>query len=179
MVGWSLFCLNHEYEAMWQSSDSLVSLSPLDMKTGPPRQQEGSSHTGVIAGVVAAVVLLLALTLLALYTNSHPSVASPLYFTQVSTTDPAPFLNQLCLLQRRFIFVWQSCLMEFFSSFSITLMCIFSCVLYFHSHATTTGHPWSSESRDSNPVMQRSRLTVMRKRALSKLGSAEGTRNWI
>ncbi|KAM9474240.1 plexin domain-containing protein 1-like isoform 2-T2 [Salvelinus alpinus] len=53
-----------------------------DVKTGPPRQHDGSAHTGVIAGVVAALVLLLALTLLALYVNSHPSAASPLYVLQ-------------------------------------------------------------------------------------------------
>ncbi|XP_014059505.1 plexin domain-containing protein 1 [Salmo salar] len=53
-----------------------------NVKTGPPRQLDGSAHTGVIAGVVAALVLLLALTLLALYINSHPSAASPLYFLQ-------------------------------------------------------------------------------------------------
>uniref|UniRef100_A0A4W5P0Y4 Plexin domain containing 1 n=1 Tax=Hucho hucho TaxID=62062 RepID=A0A4W5P0Y4_9TELE len=38
--------------------------------------------TEIIAGVVAALVLLLALTLLALYINCHPSAASPLYFLQ-------------------------------------------------------------------------------------------------
>ncbi|XP_020340255.1 plexin domain-containing protein 1 isoform X3 [Oncorhynchus kisutch] len=53
-----------------------------DMKTGPPRQHDESAHTGVIVGVVAALVLLLALTLLALYINSHPSAASPLYILQ-------------------------------------------------------------------------------------------------
>ncbi|XP_029583408.1 plexin domain-containing protein 1-like isoform X1 [Salmo trutta] len=53
-----------------------------DVKTGPPRQHDGSAHTGVIAGVVAALVLLLALTLLALYINSHPSAASPLNILQ-------------------------------------------------------------------------------------------------
>uniref|UniRef100_A0A8C8FQM9 Plexin domain containing 1 n=2 Tax=Oncorhynchus tshawytscha TaxID=74940 RepID=A0A8C8FQM9_ONCTS len=53
-----------------------------NVKTGPPRQHDGSAHTGVIAGVVAALVLLLALTLLALYVNSPPSAASPLYFLQ-------------------------------------------------------------------------------------------------
>ncbi|XP_041737928.2 plexin domain-containing protein 1-like isoform X2 [Coregonus clupeaformis] len=54
-----------------------------NVKTGPQRQHDGSAHTGVIAGVVAALVLLLAVTLLALYINSHPSAASPLYFLQL------------------------------------------------------------------------------------------------
>uniref|UniRef100_A0A673W5H8 Plexin domain containing 1 n=1 Tax=Salmo trutta TaxID=8032 RepID=A0A673W5H8_SALTR len=53
-----------------------------DVKTAPPRHLDGSAHTGVIAGVVAALVLLLALTLLTLYINSHPSAASPPYFLQ-------------------------------------------------------------------------------------------------
>ncbi|CAB1341667.1 unnamed protein product [Coregonus sp. 'balchen'] len=46
-----------------------------NVKTGPLRQHDGSAHTGVIAGVVAALVLLLAVTLLALYINSHPSTS--------------------------------------------------------------------------------------------------------
>uniref|UniRef100_A0A8C7PPL7 Plexin domain containing 1 n=1 Tax=Oncorhynchus mykiss TaxID=8022 RepID=A0A8C7PPL7_ONCMY len=58
----------------------MVSLSWLDVKTGPPRQHDGSAHTGVIAGVVAALVLLLALTLLALYINSHPSARRNSYW---------------------------------------------------------------------------------------------------
>lgn len=61
----------------------VVKYNGKDVKTGP-RQLEGSAHTGVVAGVVAAVVLLLALTLLALYINSHPTSAS-----------------QLCLIQQR------------------------------------------------------------------------------
>lgn len=79
----------------------MVSLSWLDVKTGPPRQHDGSAHTGVIVGVVAALVLLLALTLLALYINSHPSAASPLYILQVSNTIRAhiqPALSVCVLL---------------------------------------------------------------------------------
>ncbi|KAJ8365328.1 hypothetical protein SKAU_G00141590 [Synaphobranchus kaupii] len=43
-----------------------------DSKPGPPVQQGAPVHSGIIAGVVTAVVLLLALILLALYINTHP-----------------------------------------------------------------------------------------------------------
>uniref|UniRef100_A0A3Q0RLN7 Plexin domain containing 1 n=1 Tax=Amphilophus citrinellus TaxID=61819 RepID=A0A3Q0RLN7_AMPCI len=42
----------------------------------------GLANTGVIAGIAAALVLLLALILVALYINYHPSTASPLYLIQ-------------------------------------------------------------------------------------------------
>uniref|UniRef100_A0A8C9T4N2 Plexin domain containing 1 n=1 Tax=Scleropages formosus TaxID=113540 RepID=A0A8C9T4N2_SCLFO len=64
------------------------------------RQQGAPQHTGIIAGVVAAVVLLVALTLLALYyINTHPTVAPPFYLMQRRTNNYWPsmkFRNQGC-----------------------------------------------------------------------------------
>ncbi|RXM31872.1 Plexin domain-containing protein 1 [Acipenser ruthenus] len=48
----------------------------------PPSQQGLSVHSGLIAGVVAAVLLLLALGLLAFYINTHPTCAPALYLIQ-------------------------------------------------------------------------------------------------
>ncbi|KAG9337598.1 hypothetical protein JZ751_028449 [Albula glossodonta] len=42
-----------------------------DVKMGPPRDHGALAHSGIISGVVTAVVLLVALTLLALYINTH------------------------------------------------------------------------------------------------------------
>ncbi|KAM3863944.1 plexin domain-containing protein 1-like [Diretmus argenteus] len=53
-----------------------------DQKTDSPRQSTTLANTGIIAGVGAALVLLLALILLALYINYHPTAASPLYLIQ-------------------------------------------------------------------------------------------------
>ncbi|XP_062302295.1 plexin domain-containing protein 1-like [Osmerus eperlanus] len=60
----------------------VVKYNGKDLKTGHPRQHEGSAHTGVIAGVVSAVMLLLALVLLALYVSFHSPAASPIYLIQ-------------------------------------------------------------------------------------------------
>lgn len=51
-----------------------------DVKTDPSVKNE--SNTAVIAGIAAALVLLLALVLVALYINCHPHAASPLYLIQ-------------------------------------------------------------------------------------------------
>ncbi|KAG7231598.1 hypothetical protein INR49_006670 [Caranx melampygus] len=56
----------------------LVLKSGSDVRT----DVSGSANTGVIAGITAALVLLLALILVALYINYHPAVASPLYLIQ-------------------------------------------------------------------------------------------------
>ncbi|AWP19337.1 putative plexin domain-containing protein 1-like [Scophthalmus maximus] len=53
-----------------------------DVKTDSSTQGEGFANTGAIAGIAAALVLLLALILVALYINWHPTVASPLYLIQ-------------------------------------------------------------------------------------------------
>lgn len=46
-----------------------------------------SENTAIIAGVVAALVLLVTLTLLAVYyINTHPTVAPPFYLMQVRNT---------------------------------------------------------------------------------------------
>lgn len=55
------------------------------MKTDSATKTEGLANIGVIAGVAAALVLILALIVVALYINYHPTAASPLYLIQVST----------------------------------------------------------------------------------------------
>ncbi|KAJ3615379.1 hypothetical protein NHX12_017351 [Muraenolepis orangiensis] len=63
----------------------------------PPRITE---NTAIIAGVVAALVVLVALTLLAVYyINTHPTVAPPFYLMQGRTNNYWPsmkFRNQGC-----------------------------------------------------------------------------------
>ncbi|XP_059204288.1 plexin domain-containing protein 1-like isoform X2 [Centropristis striata] len=53
-----------------------------DVWTDSSTKTEGMANTGVIAGIAAALVLLLALILVALYINYHPTGASPLYLIQ-------------------------------------------------------------------------------------------------
>ncbi|XP_042249512.1 plexin domain-containing protein 1-like isoform X1 [Thunnus albacares] len=53
-----------------------------DVKTDSSTTSEGLANSGVIAGIAAALVLLLALTVVALYINYHPTAASPLYLIQ-------------------------------------------------------------------------------------------------
>ncbi|KAJ8253780.1 hypothetical protein COCON_G00203920 [Conger conger] len=48
-----------------------------DSKPGPPVQQGAPVHSGIIAGVVTAAVLLLVLILLALYMNTHSYLIQP------------------------------------------------------------------------------------------------------
>lgn len=58
----------------------------LHFQTDPLGEDEAPEHTAIIAGVVAALVLLVFLTLLAVYyINTHPTVAPPFYLMQVST----------------------------------------------------------------------------------------------
>uniref|UniRef100_A0AAQ6ANC0 Plexin domain containing 1 n=1 Tax=Amphiprion ocellaris TaxID=80972 RepID=A0AAQ6ANC0_AMPOC len=53
-----------------------------DYSRDSSNKSEGLANTGVIAGITAALVLLLALVLVALYINCHPAAASPLYLIQ-------------------------------------------------------------------------------------------------
>ncbi|XP_019949858.2 plexin domain-containing protein 1-like isoform X1 [Paralichthys olivaceus] len=53
-----------------------------DVKSDSSPRSEEFPNTAVIAGLAAALVLLLALILVALYINCHPAVASPLYLIQ-------------------------------------------------------------------------------------------------
>ncbi|XP_068193913.1 plexin domain-containing protein 1-like isoform X2 [Antennarius striatus] len=53
-----------------------------DVKSDSSTGSDGLASTGVIAGIAAALVLLVALVLVALYINYHPSAASPLYLIQ-------------------------------------------------------------------------------------------------
>lgn len=57
----------------------------LDVQNGSSGEEEPPEHTAIIAGVVAALVLLVFLTLLAVYyINTHPTVAPPFYLMQVN-----------------------------------------------------------------------------------------------
>uniref|UniRef100_A0A4W6FI19 Plexin domain containing 1 n=1 Tax=Lates calcarifer TaxID=8187 RepID=A0A4W6FI19_LATCA len=56
--------------------------SSTNVKTDSSTKSVGFANTGVIAGIAAALMLLLALVLVALYINYHPTVASPLYLIQ-------------------------------------------------------------------------------------------------
>ncbi|XP_029978433.1 plexin domain-containing protein 1-like [Sphaeramia orbicularis] len=71
-----------------------------DLHTGPPNHTGITENTAIIAGVVAALVLLVALTLLAVYyINTHPTVAPPFYLMQRRTNNYWPsmkFRNQGC-----------------------------------------------------------------------------------
>ncbi|KAM4624239.1 plexin domain-containing protein 1-like [Polymixia lowei] len=71
-----------------------------DLQTGPPNHTGITENTAIIAGVVAALVLLVVLTLLAVYyINTHPTVAPPFYLMQRRTNNYWPsmkFRNQGC-----------------------------------------------------------------------------------
>ncbi|XP_062331289.1 plexin domain-containing protein 1-like isoform X3 [Osmerus eperlanus] len=83
-------------------SPSVLPESPVtaDLQTGPPSQTGATENTAIIAGVVAALILLVALTLLAVYyINTHPTVAPPFYLMQRRTNNYWPsmkFRNQGC-----------------------------------------------------------------------------------
>uniref|UniRef100_A0A8D3BNU7 Plexin domain containing 1 n=1 Tax=Scophthalmus maximus TaxID=52904 RepID=A0A8D3BNU7_SCOMX len=64
------------------TGSSCVSIFDTDVKTDSSTQGEGFANTGAIAGIAAALVLLLALILVPLYITWHPTVASPLYLIQ-------------------------------------------------------------------------------------------------
>lgn len=74
--------------------------STTDQQRGPPNHTGITENTAIIAGVVAALVVLVALTLLAVYyINTHPTVAPPFYLMQRRTNNYWPsmkFRNQGC-----------------------------------------------------------------------------------
>lgn len=62
---------------------------PADQQTGPPDHQGATENAAIVAGVAAALLLLVALTLLAVYyINTHPTVAPPFYLMQVRRCRP-------------------------------------------------------------------------------------------
>ncbi|XP_061563950.1 plexin domain-containing protein 1-like isoform X1 [Cololabis saira] len=73
---------------------------PVTNVLGPPGNTGITENAAIIAGVVAALVLLVALTLLAVYyINTHPTVAPPFYLMQRRTNNYWPsvkFRNQDC-----------------------------------------------------------------------------------
>ena len=53
-----------------------------------------TENTAIIAGVIAALAVLVILTLLAVYyINTHPTVAPPFYLMQVRKTDSFCIVN--------------------------------------------------------------------------------------
>ncbi len=78
-----------------------------DLQTVPPNNTGITENTAIIAGVVAALVLLVALTLLAVYyINTHPTVAPPFYLMQVRKTNSCILQSQLFI----YLFIFFSCL---------------------------------------------------------------------
>uniref|UniRef100_A0A3B3U6I8 Plexin domain containing 1 n=1 Tax=Poecilia latipinna TaxID=48699 RepID=A0A3B3U6I8_9TELE len=71
-----------------------------DIEPSSPNHRGITENTAIIAGVVAALVLLVTLTLLAVYyINTHPTVAPPFYLMQRRTNNYWPsmkFRNQSC-----------------------------------------------------------------------------------
>ncbi|KAM8837474.1 plexin domain-containing protein 1-like isoform 2-T2 [Spinachia spinachia] len=71
-----------------------------DVQTSPPNVTGITENAAIIAGVVGALVLLVALTLLAVYyINTHPAAAPPFYLMQRRTNNYWPsmkFHNQGC-----------------------------------------------------------------------------------
>ncbi|XP_040033034.1 plexin domain-containing protein 1 isoform X2 [Gasterosteus aculeatus] len=71
-----------------------------DVQAGSPNVTGITENAAIIAGVVGALVLLVALTLLAVYyINTHPTVAPPFYLMQRRTNNYWPsmkFHNQGC-----------------------------------------------------------------------------------
>ncbi|XP_042611458.1 plexin domain-containing protein 1 isoform X2 [Cyprinus carpio] len=85
----------------FNSSPSVMTPSPAAQPANPVTEgEEAPEHTAIIAGVVAALVLLVFLTLLAVYyINTHPTVAPPFYLMQRRTNNYWPsmkFRNQGC-----------------------------------------------------------------------------------
>ncbi|XP_069560715.1 plexin domain-containing protein 1-like [Brachyistius frenatus] len=97
----SMSSFNHSSPGPTPSSATLED-QPVtrDLQTGPPSHKGITENTAIIAGVVAALVLLVALTLLAVYyINTHPTVAPPFYLMQRRTNNYWPsmkFRNQGC-----------------------------------------------------------------------------------
>ncbi|XP_029311556.1 plexin domain-containing protein 1-like isoform X2 [Cottoperca gobio] len=84
------------------SSSAVMDNQPVtkDLETSPPDHKGITENTAIIAGVVAALVVLVVLTLLAVYyINTHPTVAPPFYLMQRRTNNYWPsmkFRNQGC-----------------------------------------------------------------------------------
>ncbi|KAK5602632.1 hypothetical protein CRENBAI_006606 [Crenichthys baileyi] len=85
-----------------EPTPSLADLEEHSVTRGssPPNHREITENTAIIAGVVAALILLVTLTLLAVYyINTHPTVAPPFYLMQRRTNNYWPsmkFRNQSC-----------------------------------------------------------------------------------
>lgn len=77
---------------------TLLLSGPADQQTSPPDHQGATENTAIVAGVAAALLLLVALTLLAVYyINTHPTVAPPFYLMQVRQYRPCyPFSHTPC-----------------------------------------------------------------------------------
>ncbi|XP_034050082.1 plexin domain-containing protein 1-like isoform X2 [Thalassophryne amazonica] len=93
---------NHTPTVPMTSSAVALEHQPVtdDLETNPPNHRGITENTAIIAGVVAVLVLLVVLTLLAVYyINTHPTVAPPFYLMQRRTPNYWPsmkFRNQGC-----------------------------------------------------------------------------------
>nr|XP_020472219.1 plexin domain-containing protein 1-like [Monopterus albus] len=94
----SVSSFNHSFSGPTPSSGDQPVTG--DVQTGSPNHKGITENTAIIAGVVAALVLLVALTLLAVYyINTHPTVAPPFYLMQRRPNNYWPsmkFRNQGC-----------------------------------------------------------------------------------
>ncbi|KAM9392066.1 plexin domain-containing protein 1-like [Pholidichthys leucotaenia] len=68
---------------------ALISTFVSDVKTDSTTSSEGLANIGVIAGLAAALILVLAVMLVALCINHHPAAASPLYLIQRKSYWPS------------------------------------------------------------------------------------------
>ncbi|TRY58251.1 hypothetical protein DNTS_028669, partial [Danionella cerebrum] len=86
----------------FRSPPPSTSPSPVARPASPMTEgaEEVTEHSAIVAGVVAALVLLVFLTLLAVYyVNTHPTIAPPFYLMQHHTNNYWPsikFRNQGC-----------------------------------------------------------------------------------
>uniref|UniRef100_A0A3Q3GX70 Plexin domain containing 1 n=1 Tax=Labrus bergylta TaxID=56723 RepID=A0A3Q3GX70_9LABR len=91
-----------DYNPVQPEGSRAPSTTPLQvqLRLHPPQPKGIPENTAIIAGVVAALALLVALTLLAVYyINTHPTVAPPFYLMQRRTNNYWPsmkFRNQGC-----------------------------------------------------------------------------------
>lgn len=120
-------------------------------KTDSSTKNKGFTTPGVIAGVAAALVLLLALILVAFYIQCHPTVGSPLLLIQVSSK---------CCLHLFLQTGWRS-----------DTTCPHHIICFTCRDARATGPPWSFKS--SSLVTRKWREKAMKDTASLKLGLAE------
>lgn len=125
---------------------------PPDLQTIPPHHRGITENTAIIAGVVAALVLLVTLTLLAVYyINTHPTVAPPFYLMQVRKEKKIDHAHNICkFLVPNFIYS----------------------ILLFSDAQIITGPPWSFATKAVTPATPKSSSGFTRRKVLSRLSTA-------